>query len=559
LARIRTESPRLPERGAAALSAVSRSLTDTPIPSTYWLLLLAALAAGAILRLWDITGVPPGLQQDEAVYGVDAFSIFETGRDHLGHPFPFVSLENFGDWSSPLLTFICVPFVGIFGLHVEVIRTVTAMMGLIAVPAVFGLAVLLFQRPAAGVVAAWLLALSPFHVHLSRWAVIPSLVPTMVALTLLVFVWAMRNRNERAFVLAAFLACVTMATYHSMKLYVPLALVPAFLIYHRTILSLKLEALVYAALVFAALAGPIMWLTLRDPAGGARFAQTSVFEQSDGNLGIVIEQYARFFSPSFWLTRGSNDLMQVPSGGIELWFVVPLILLGLVWLARAVIRADGWLRSSALLLSALVLLYPLPGSLTVPAPDALRGAHVITLAALLGAAGVVALYEWLTSLLARRERNLRLGVSALVVTVFALGIGYDLQHRFVHYFGGYGEEVESSFHYGLKDALDYAFEHEDAYDEVWVLPDVHNPYIYVLFYKRWSPDDVHSNLVLTRDPPEWNVVHAIGRYRFDEPSGFLLSDLTLVTSSRYSDGRPAYDVLDGTVSGRRLLVVHRSP
>ncbi|MGE0685850.1 MAG: glycosyltransferase family 39 protein [Dehalococcoidia bacterium] len=559
MAGIRTVSARL-TRGAAALNSISRSLTDAPIPSSFWLLLLAAVVTGAVLRLWDITGVPPGLQQDEAVYGVDAFSIFKTGRDHLGHPFPFVSLENFGDWSSPLLTFICVPFVGIFGLNVEVIRVVTAMMGLLAIPAVFGLAVLLFQRPAAGVVAAWLIALSPFHVHLSRWAVIPSLVPTMVALTLLVFIWAMRNRNERAFVLAAFIACLTMATYHSMKLYVPLALLPAFLIYHRTILVLKLEALLYAALVFAALAGPIMWLTLRDPAGGARFAQTSVFEQADGHIGTVIEQYASFFSPGFWLTRGSNDLMQVPSGGVELWFVVPLILVGLGWLALHIVRStDTWLRSSALLIFALVVLYPVPGSLTVPAPDALRGAHVITLAALLGSAGAVALYEFLSALLASRERNFRLGAGALVVAVFALGLGYDLQHRFVHYFGAYSEEVESNFHYGLKDALDYAFQHEDAYDEVWVLPDVHNPYIYVLFYKRWSPDDVHSNLVLTRDPPEWNVVHSIGKYRFDEPTGFSLRDLTPVTSSRYSDGRPAYDVLEGTVNSKRLLVVHRSP
>jgi 4-amino-4-deoxy-L-arabinose transferase-like glycosyltransferase len=521
---------------------------------------MAAVVAGAALRFYHITAVPPGLQQDEAVYGYDAYSIFQTGRDHLGHPFPFVSLENFGDWSSPLLTFLCVPFVGIFGLHVEVIRGVTAVMGLIAIPAVFGLAVLLFQRPAAGVVAAWLIALSPFHVHLSRWAVIPSLVPTMVALTLLVFVWAMRNRNERAFVLAAFLACLTMATYHSMKLYVPLALLPAFLIYHRTILKLKAEALIYAALVFIALAGPILWLTVRDPAGGARFAQTSVFDQTDGGIGTVVSQYLSYFSPSFWLVRGSNDLMQVPLDGIELWAVMPFILCGLGWLTwQAVKSSDGWLRSSGLLLFALLLLYPIPGALTIPAPDALRGAHVITLAALLASAGGVAAFDRLQGLLAGRDRNLRLGASAFVIAVVVLGYGYDLQHRFVHYFGGYGEEVEPSFHYGLKDALDYAFAHEDAYDEVWVLPDVHEPYIYVLFYKQWPADDVHSNLVLTRDPPEWNVVHSIGKYHFDDPSGFSLSDLTLITQSRYSDGRPAYDVLDGSVNGKRILLVHRSP
>jgi hypothetical protein len=371
----------------------------------------------------------------------------------------------------------------------------------------------------------------------------------------------MRNRNERAFVLAAFLACLTMATYHSMKLYVPLALIPAFLIYHHTILRLKLEALFYAALVFLALAGPILWLTLRDPAGGARFAQTSVFDQSNGNLWTVVEQYARYFSPSFWLVHGSNDLMQVPSGGIELWFVVPLVVLGLGWLAFQSVRGeDAWQRRSGLLLIALLVLYPIPGSLTIPAPDALRGAHIVVLSALLASAGAVALFDRLQALTADRERNFRIGASALVVTLFAVGIGYDLQHRFVHYFNGdYENEVESSFHYGLKDALDYAFAHEDDCDEIWVLPDVHEPYIYVLFYKRWPPDDVHSNLVLTRDPPEWNAVHSIGKYHFDDPSDFSLNDLKLVTRSQYSNGSPAYDVLEGTVNGKRLLVIHRSP
>jgi hypothetical protein len=70
---------------------------------------------------------------------------------------------------------------------------------------------------------------------------------------------------------------------------------------------------------------------------------------------------------------------------------------------------------------------------------------------------------------------------------------------------------------------------------------------------------VHSNLVLTRDPPEWNVVHSIGKYHFDDPSEFSLNDLKLVTRSQYSNSSPAYDVLEGTVNGKRLLVIHRSP
>src|SRR5205085_920248 len=76
------------------------------------LLVLAALLVGAALRFADPRGVPPALNQDEAVIGYDAYSLLHTGRDHLGHPFPFAGLESFGDWVSPLLTFLTVPAVG---------------------------------------------------------------------------------------------------------------------------------------------------------------------------------------------------------------------------------------------------------------------------------------------------------------------------------------------------------------------------------------------------------------------------------------------------------------
>ncbi len=68
---------------------------------------LVAMLVGAGLRFTSLSEIPPGLNQDEAVNGYDAYSLFLTGRDHHGHPFPFAGLESFGDWAAPLLTFGC--------------------------------------------------------------------------------------------------------------------------------------------------------------------------------------------------------------------------------------------------------------------------------------------------------------------------------------------------------------------------------------------------------------------------------------------------------------------
>src|SRR5205085_5371170 len=188
------------------------------------------------LRVVNLGGIPPIVGVDEAVNGYDAYSLLLTGRDHHGHPFPVAGLESFGDWVSPLLTFLAVPAVGLFGLRVEALRAVSAAVGLLAVPAVYLLALELFGRRSIGVVAAWLVALSPWHVHLSRWAIPPAVVPTMVALTMLALVRAVNRGTGRGIVAAAAVAGLAVAGYPTMKLYVPLLGLAALLIYGRAIL-----------------------------------------------------------------------------------------------------------------------------------------------------------------------------------------------------------------------------------------------------------------------------------------------------------------------------------
>ena len=174
---------------------------------------LAVLVAAA-LRFFNLTGVPSALNQDEAVNRYDAYSLLLTGRDHLGHPFPIAGLESFGDWVSPLLTFLSVPFVGAWGLDLWTIRAVTAIAGVLAVPLVYRLGVELLGSRAVGVGAAWLLAVSPWHVHMSRWAIPPALVPTMVALLLFALAWAGRTGSRRAAVCAGSLSLIHSAWYY---------------------------------------------------------------------------------------------------------------------------------------------------------------------------------------------------------------------------------------------------------------------------------------------------------------------------------------------------------
>lgn len=528
-------------------------------------LVLAAMLVGGALRFANLGGVPPALNQDEVVNGYDAYSLFVTGRDHLGHPFPFAGLESFGDWASPLLTFLTILPVGLFGLRAEVVRMVPAAAGVLAIPIVYRLGVELFERRAAGVAAAWLVAISPWHVHRSRYAIPPAIVPTMVALTLLALVWTMRRGSARGAVALALCAGLTVASYPTMKLYVPLLLLAGLVVYRREAMRLNREALLYAALVLAIVAGPILYLSLADPGGRARLDQVSIFQSPDVGPALLLRQYRAYFSPWVFFVAGNGHPGQAPDTpgfGVELRWTLPLLLAGGAWvLGAALARGASERRRAAWLLLAALALYPVPGSLTLPTPPLTgphlsRAIHLIPLLALFGGAGAVALLDQGRRVLDRRPGWPARGLAALLLVGAAGLIGQELLARYRDYFFEYPrrEHVLRYYQYGLAEALAYARAHADGYDEIWVAG-AEEPYIYELFYNRWPPSEVHRDLQLRRAPPDFNQIEAIGKYRFGDAPAFT-SGLPVLYAARDPLGQAAYEVRGGlSPENRRVLLV----
>ena len=150
--------------------------------------LVLILLVAAWLRFVDLGTNPPALNQDEAVNGYDAFVLGKTFRDHHGNFLP-IMLQSFDDWASPVLTYISVPFIKIFGLSVLNVRMVVALPGVISVWLFYVLLKHFFSNKDLAMVGAFLLAISPWHIALSRWAVPPSVVSFFLFLFLDVFLW----------------------------------------------------------------------------------------------------------------------------------------------------------------------------------------------------------------------------------------------------------------------------------------------------------------------------------------------------------------------------------
>jgi 4-amino-4-deoxy-L-arabinose transferase-like glycosyltransferase len=507
-------------------------------------LVLLALLVGLALRFVSLSDIPPPLHQDEAVNAYDAYSLALTGRDHHGHLLPFPALESFGDWVSPLLTYLTVPAVGVLGLHLWVVRAVPAVLGAAAIPLAYLLGTTLFGRRSIGVLAAWAIALLPWHAHLSRWAIPPAVVPTMILLTLYLFVSAISQRSERRMVFAALAAGLTMLAYPTMKLYIPLLGLAMLVIFRRQILGFRRATLVWAALVVVVLAGPTLYFSIADPGGRARFEFVSLF-QSEENItaNLLAQQYLAYFSPEFLFVSGDGNARHSQVGyGVLLWSTLPFLLVGLLWLGYTAVRSSNAReRQSAQLVLAALLLYPVPGSLTVPNPQALRAVHLIPLVAILAAAGAQRIGQMANNLFRPTRRRFRIALLVAIGIVAGVVIGVELVDRYRDYFQAYPVHQAWAFQYGLDQALAYAREHEAEYQEIWVT-DTTQPYIYVLFYSDWSPKDTQHDLNMDQLAPGFAWVEQYGKYRFPVPGDVRGYPFTVLFTVLRPDGNPAYEV-----------------
>ena len=144
------------------------------------------LLLGLFARVFMFGSVPGDINQDEAFAGYNAYTLLHYGADSYGYRLP-VYLTAWGSGMNALESYLMIPFVALFGLHVWVIRLPMLLVGLLSLVAVYFLVRrFLGERIALG--ATLLLAISPWHVMLSRWALESNLAPGFVLLGLFFFV-----------------------------------------------------------------------------------------------------------------------------------------------------------------------------------------------------------------------------------------------------------------------------------------------------------------------------------------------------------------------------------
>lgn len=304
----------------------------------YLITFVVILVLSAMLRLYKLGDVPHGMTWDEAAIGYNGYAVITTRRDEFLKLLP-ISFKSFGDYKAPFAIYLNGLFTVVFGLNLWAVRLPFALGGIAMIAGMMLLARHLFRLSLPQTVAdllslatGFFLISSPWHLHFSRAGFESGL-----AVCFLVWgIWSLLQffatdpKEKRALLLwgvsSALLLSVTMYTYHSAKIVVPLlglAIIGAF--FHKV--WGRLQATVVPIVVGGLSLLPLLVDSLFAK-GSERLSQVSIFNEplSVGEkLQLAGANFIHHFSVKF-LLFGETTTLRHGDGKWGVLFVSTLFL-----------------------------------------------------------------------------------------------------------------------------------------------------------------------------------------------------------------------------------------
>ena len=464
------------------------------------LLFAAFLIMGIAARVWRLGQVPDGMNQDEAFAAYEAYSLLRTGLDTSGYPFP-VYLTAWGSGMNALESYLMIPFIALFGLEAWAVRMPQMIVGVLSLIAAYDV----LKRTAgrwAGLCGMFLMAVCPWHIMLSRWALESNLAPGFLLFGLCFFLRGMED--HRFFLLSALMYGLSLYCYAAIWPFVPLALLlqAGFALRCGQLRFRGRDGLWIglSVLTLFLLALPLMLFLL------VNWGVLHEIRLPFLSIPRLLVMRSGEFSPSGFRKNAAHVLdillqqrdgliWNTPKGfGLFYYGTLPFFFVGVCrafWELFMVLR-DGKPRTLGLL--AIPLFTALFQCLCLANANVNRMNNLWPMVVLLAAVGM-----W--TLCARPGHHALL---APLVLYAALFIRFE-----TYYFNNYVQESQWAFFYGLEDAVDIAVAREG---EIQVSPSAN--YVCVLFFSAHDPDEYRSTVVYTNYPNAFLAVERYGRFRF---------------------------------------------
>lgn len=487
------------------------------------LLFFTILFIGILLRTYRITEIPPGVNRDEASIGYTAYSLLFTGKDEYAKSYP-ISFQSFGDWKLPLYIYATIPAVKFLGLNELAVRVVSILVGITTIILSYLFVKELFKKESLALLTMFLVAVSPWHVHLSRVESESNTAVFLMSLSALLFLKALRGKHI-LIVLSAIFAALTYYTYAGNYVFTTLLVCGVLFLYRKSIPKNKYSFI--ALLLFVALSGFIFSKTVFEAnktklSGIGIFSDPSVVHakieiprnQHEGFLLFtravhnrvtfaverIAQNYLNSFSPQFlFITGGTNKAHNIEGFGNMYIFESIFLLAGFIYLVTAKKTKE------TKLVLWWFLIAPIAAIITKDAPHTNRMFVIFPILPLVVSMG---LYWVIAELIKQRWKKLAIFI---ILFLFIINFAIYVDRYYIHF----PRNEEINWGLGYKKLDDFLSNPSNSSKKVIMSRPQYSPYIYILFYSKYNPSFYQKEAL--RYPPTndgFVNVKGFGRYEF---------------------------------------------
>ncbi|OGY12968.1 MAG: hypothetical protein A3F61_00935 [Candidatus Blackburnbacteria bacterium RIFCSPHIGHO2_12_FULL_41_13b] len=546
-------------------------------------LLVGIILLAAVLRFFQISSFPPALNWDEISHGYNAYSILKTGKDEWGVSWPTI-FRAYGDYKLPVNVYLTAISEALFGLNEFAVRLPSALAGVLTVVFTYLLASRLFTKQ-VGLVSAFLVAVVPWSLFLSRAGLEANL-----ALTLFIAgIYFLFRPPKANFILPALLLGLSMWTYNSYRVFIPLLAICLYFIYRGSLRTEQLKKHLPAIAIFFLLLSGVVW-QMANPEGQARYSLVAILDtgainqienlRNNSDLGSFASRiiynkatyfgfnftknYLAHFNPQFlFIDGGTHYQFSIPGTSLLYLVNIPFFYLGVLLLLKERSKTN-------LFLLGCLLLAPVPSALTREAPHVLRSITFLPILLIITAFGF-----WQFIAQVKFSQSVKKYISGVYFMILIILLGLYL----VNYFGYYTKNYSWAWQYGYKEVVGYAKTNYGKYDQIIVTKKYGEPHEFFLFYWPWDPDKYRNDPKLVRYTQSgWYWVDGFDKFIFvndweipknenigwkterDKPIDISSKTLLITSPNTYPpgwkklktikflDNKPAFDILENDVA-----------
>jgi 4-amino-4-deoxy-L-arabinose transferase-like glycosyltransferase len=443
-----------------------------------------------------------------------------------------LDFRSYGEYKLPVQIYASIPGIAVFGLNEIGVRITPVIYGVLTVLLLFFLAKEISNSFKTGLLSAFLLAISPWHIQLTRASFESGFSVFWVTLGILLFVKGFKEvhgkPDKKYWLWSIFPFVISIYTYNAARVFTPLFIFAIFMIFRKEILK-NLKIFLIGALFFFVSMIPLL-IFFSSGQATARLKLVSITDdpgfvqrinKARGNTNlpaplpklihnkvthfayVFAGNYFAHFSPDFLFINGAGHRQHHVQDIGEFYVVqAPFILLGLYFLFKT---NNKW----RWLIVFWILLAFIPVSVTVDSiPNALR-----TILAVVPYEIICAFGFWETY----NAFNKRKFTKNLLITIVVASLVFQMRSYLNNYFNIYPKLYSRDWQYGNKQVIDYVKKHYNDYDLIVFSRTYGEPHMFTLFYLNWSPEKYQNDPNLVRfESNNWVWVLKFDKFYFPD-------------------------------------------